>query len=257
MVTEIQITMLLRGSATVRTLNLYATEIIENMEKMFGKEPVRLPTTKGSGSTQQTQYPVNTGRVYPMAARESLLIDLLRVKRGIQIRGKMAKGVGGSGINSGTTLNGDINSSVNSLTVTSGTLIDNGVNATEPGYIQIDNELIQYTGVSTNTVSGLTRGYGGTTASAHTSGAEVGNASYHYRQLLKAFYEKGGTMRLFLMGNAGASPANPVSGSPPDGTESYRGNIEKLELREKPEDNDLPTYEFTIMFIEGINLGER
>lgn len=50
------------------------------------------------------------------------------------------------------------------------------------GVIKIDNELIKYTGKSGNDLTGATRSYSGTTASAHSSGAEarlVIAADYH------------------------------------------------------------------------------
>ena len=71
-----------------------------------------------------------------------------------------------------STLNGTINSSVTSLVLTSGTTFPNS------GVIKIDNELISYTTKSVNTLSGLTRGYNGTTAAAHTTGANVGCGTY-------------------------------------------------------------------------------
>ena len=41
--------------------------------------------------------------------------------------------------------------------------------------MQIDTEIIAYTGKSTNTLTGLTRGYNGTTAAIHSSAAGVGS----------------------------------------------------------------------------------
>jgi hypothetical protein len=66
-----------------------------------------------------------------------------------------------------TTLNGTINSSVTSIVLTSAT----GFGAS--GTILVDNELITYSGVSTNTLTGCTRGASGTIAAAHTTGAVV------------------------------------------------------------------------------------
>jgi hypothetical protein len=60
-----------------------------------------------------------------------------------------------------TTLNGAINSSVTSIVLTSAT----GFPAT--GSIFIDSECITYTGISTNTLTGCTRGTNGTTAASH------------------------------------------------------------------------------------------
>ena len=66
-----------------------------------------------------------------------------------------------------TTLNGTINSSVTSIVLTSAT----GFGAS--GIVLIDSELITYSGVSTNTLTGCVRGTDGTTAAAHTTGATV------------------------------------------------------------------------------------
>jgi len=66
-----------------------------------------------------------------------------------------------------TTLNGTINASATSIVLTSAT----GFPAT--GSIFIESECITYTGVSTNTLTGCTRGTNGTTAAAHTSGTAV------------------------------------------------------------------------------------
>jgi len=66
-----------------------------------------------------------------------------------------------------STLNGTISATATSLTVTSGTSFP------AAGIILIDSEQIYYTTKSTNVLSGLTRGYNGTTAAIHNSGANV------------------------------------------------------------------------------------
>ena len=66
-----------------------------------------------------------------------------------------------------TTLNGTINSSVTSIVLTSATGFGTS------GTILINSELITFSGVSTNTLTGCTRGTSGTTAAAHTTGATV------------------------------------------------------------------------------------
>jgi len=68
-----------------------------------------------------------------------------------------------------STLNGGINTSVTTLTLTSAASFPiNG------GVILIGSEKIAYTSVSGSTLTGLTRGYNGTTAAAHSTGAAVG-----------------------------------------------------------------------------------
>ena len=70
-----------------------------------------------------------------------------------------------------STLSSGINASVTSLTMASSTSFPSS------GTVQIDSELITYTGNSGGTLSGLTRGANGTTAAIHSSGATVTDAS--------------------------------------------------------------------------------
>ena len=72
-----------------------------------------------------------------------------------------------------TTLDGAINASVTSITVADASqLPDSGTN-----FIIIDSEEISYTGISTNTLTGCTRGVAGTTAASHSDGATVTNST--------------------------------------------------------------------------------
>ncbi len=72
-----------------------------------------------------------------------------------------------------TTLNGAINAAVTSITVADASqLPDSGTN-----FIIIDSEEISYTGISTNTLTGCTRGVAGTTAASHSDGATVTNST--------------------------------------------------------------------------------
>jgi hypothetical protein len=66
-----------------------------------------------------------------------------------------------------TTLNGSITSSATSLTLTSAS----GLNV--PCVLKIDSEYILATSLSTNTLSGCTRGLYGSTGASHSSGATV------------------------------------------------------------------------------------
>jgi hypothetical protein len=70
-----------------------------------------------------------------------------------------------------STLNGTITSTATSLTLTSASSFP--VN----GVIKIDSEQIAYNNIAGNVLSGLTRGYNGTTAASHTTGAAVGSSS--------------------------------------------------------------------------------
>lgn len=66
-----------------------------------------------------------------------------------------------------TTLNGTINSSATSIVLTSATGFGTS------GTVLIGSELITFSGVSTNTLTGCVRGTNGTIAAAHTTGATV------------------------------------------------------------------------------------
>lgn len=67
-----------------------------------------------------------------------------------------------------STLNGGISATDTSLVLASGTTFPN------TGIILIGTEQIAYTGKTTNTLTGLIRGYNGTTAASHSTGANVG-----------------------------------------------------------------------------------
>jgi hypothetical protein len=66
-----------------------------------------------------------------------------------------------------TTLNGTVTAAATSIVLTS------AAGFTAPGTIVVDNELITFSGVSTNTLTGCVRGTGGTFAVAHSTGAIV------------------------------------------------------------------------------------
>ena len=72
-----------------------------------------------------------------------------------------------------TTLNGGINDSTTTIVLTS------AVNFPSSGtnFIQIGTEEISYTGISTNTLTGVTRGVRNTTAASHSNGATITNTS--------------------------------------------------------------------------------
>jgi len=72
-----------------------------------------------------------------------------------------------------TTLSADINSSATSITLTDASQFpSSGTN-----FIQIGTEEISYTGISTNTLTGVTRGVRNTTAASHTAGATITDSS--------------------------------------------------------------------------------
>jgi len=72
-----------------------------------------------------------------------------------------------------TTLNGNINNVTTTIVLTDASLFPtSGIN-----YVQINSEEISYTGITGNTLTGVTRGVRGTTAASHTSGDTVTNTS--------------------------------------------------------------------------------
>jgi hypothetical protein len=81
---------------------------------------------------------------------------------------------GGEAVGAYTTvLSGDINASTTSITLNDASqLPSSGTN-----FILIGTEEISYTGISTNTLTGVTRGVRNTTAATHTSGDTVTNTS--------------------------------------------------------------------------------
>ena len=85
-----------------------------------------------------------------------------------------------SGVESGasTTLNGGITADATTLTLTSGTNFDDtsgkySKTASNLWHIKIGDEILTYSTISTNAVSGLSRGVDSTTAAAHADGATV------------------------------------------------------------------------------------
>jgi hypothetical protein len=72
-----------------------------------------------------------------------------------------------------TTLNGAINDSTTTIVLTDASLFP----STGTNFIKIGTEEISYTGVSTNTLTGVTRGVRNTTAASHSDGATITNTT--------------------------------------------------------------------------------
>lgn len=92
-----------------------------------------------------------------------------------------------------TTLNGDITNSSTTIVLTSASKFATG----GTGYVNIENELISYTGISGNSLTGCVRGLGSpvaTTAAGHLSGAIVTSAVAAVEYT--AFAETGGFVDL-------------------------------------------------------------
>ena len=72
-----------------------------------------------------------------------------------------------------TTLNGAIDASTTTIVLTSAVQFP----STGTSFVLIGSEMIQYTGISGNTLTGVTRGARGTTAASHSDGATVTNGT--------------------------------------------------------------------------------
>ena len=72
-----------------------------------------------------------------------------------------------------TSLNGGINASTTTIVLTDATLFP----SSGTSFIQIGNEEISYTGISGNTLTGVTRGVRNTTAASHSNADTVTNST--------------------------------------------------------------------------------
>lgn len=68
-------------------------------------------------------------------------------------------------------------------TQTTGIVLANRTGFLNNGFLQIGSEVIQYTGISGNTLTGVTRGVFGTAKAAHSSGKKIGLALRHYAEV--------------------------------------------------------------------------
>ena len=114
-----------------------------------------------SGSGASTSGGIRVKHYYPVG----VALEVASTGWGLGSWGGIEAGVFTS------TLSSSINTSVTTLTMASASSFPSS------GTVIIANELITYTGVSSNTLTGLTRGANGTTAASHSSGATVKDAS--------------------------------------------------------------------------------
>jgi hypothetical protein len=114
-----------------------------------------------SGSGASTSGGIRVKHYYPVG----VALEVASTGWGLGSWGGIEAGVFTS------TLSSSINTSVTTLTMASASSFPSS------GTVIIANELITYTGVSGNTLTGLTRGANGTTAASHSSGATVKDAS--------------------------------------------------------------------------------
>ena len=114
-----------------------------------------------SGSGATTSGGIRVKHYYPVG----VALEVASTGWGLGSWGGLESGVFTS------TLSSSINTSVTTLTMASASSFPTS------GTVIIGSELITYTGVSGNTLTGLTRGANGTTAASHSSGATVKDAS--------------------------------------------------------------------------------
>jgi hypothetical protein len=100
---------------------------------------------------------------FTSSSSEKVLMSALFKNEVIAARGTSVYRSSGSK----TTLNGAISNSVTSITLTS------AVGFTTTGTLLIGSELITYTGITSDTITGCTRGASSTTAVSHVTGVEV------------------------------------------------------------------------------------
>ena len=134
-------------------------------------------TASGSVILENKDVPTLTLGRDPIIMDES---TTLKVKHNDHHMYATSNNVTIAGVVSGasTTLNGSMTAAATTLTLTSGTNFDDtsgkySKTASNLWHIKIDDEIMTYTTISTNAVSGLSRGVDGTTAAAHADGATV------------------------------------------------------------------------------------
>jgi hypothetical protein len=107
------------------------------------------------------KYFIESGGVY---------YDITPIRKEVDpMLGPTPPGSGDPFATSFSTLNGGINDTDTSITLAAAISFPNS-----SGIIKIDSEQIQYNGVSSNTLLGCIRGFNGTTAASHLTGANVG-----------------------------------------------------------------------------------
>jgi len=179
-------------SSTTVTINLTAHGLITGDYIIFTSV-----TTPGSPSTGYTSasFTTNTFEVISTPTANTFTIKMASAETGTGVTAGGALSMTpyvtigpisqtsaygwGTGLFGGTVipsvanaLNGGINNSVTTITVVSTTGFPTS------GTIDIDTELITYTGKTATTFTGCTRGANGTTAASHLSAAVVTNATY-------------------------------------------------------------------------------
>ena len=146
------------------SVTIHANEITENTTKALGIIPI-------PSSTRGT------------TVARSRIIDLQRVTTGFKVKGYVED-------EHITRLDVDHNSSATTITVGSTT------GFASSGLVKIEQELCSYTGTTSTSFTGVTRGVEGTVAAAHNAGSTVWLPSAQFRDDLYTIHDYGGCFQL-------------------------------------------------------------
>lgn len=201
---------------TVKTISRTVTLLPTSVDELVGKKFIIIQP--GTGTQNRSAGPKTTK-----------IIDLLIVKFTFDIRGHIITN------ENEDQLDGSLTDSATTVTVDSTTDFDSA-SSDLLGYIQIDDEIISYTGTSGTTFTGCVRGVAGTTAASHSDNAGVHIPAYHKKKSMREMINAGGTITMTYAGD------------------TFEVNFDKVSFREFPEDLDSPDkYELTISAVEGVD----
>ena len=221
------------GTPTAKTVEIDTKSVTEGGKKKLVSV---IPTLTVKSSTNPDKW----GDGLPVIPK---MPELLMIEDDIKIKGElktdeesrallnMASGLGGTSSDTAITID-----NVRSLD-TVGTL--------KPSYIQIDDEVMEYTAATSTTITVSKRGFGGTTITTHSNDAKIFHPAYHYKKLLQYIIREGGVCSVFFAsGSAVYATTNnpPTSGtvSSMDGSfanmPQFSGQITQWSFADVPED---------------------
>lgn len=89
-----------------------------------------------------------------------------------------------------------LNSTATTITIDNVNGLDNA-STNRPSYIQIDDEVMEYTDSTATTITVSKRGFGGTTAATHSNNAKIFHPAFHYKKLIQYIIRDGGKCKFF------------------------------------------------------------
>ena len=168
------------GKVVVSTISSNNTFVIDNVQGSFASGISTLSYTNSSGITTYVGAAVTVSSITQDQYYDGLHMKVSHINHSMHSTQNFVK------ISEMRPLNNDVNtktsadltaSETSSISVVSGigftTFEGVSVSASNPGYVIIGYEVIQYTGVSGNTLTTLTRGIDGTQAISYNSGTAV------------------------------------------------------------------------------------